>query len=137
MDLEITPDGGLAYAGNFFRVDENHNPIDQVTWVVKTDGCGEEVFNGCTSAVAELAIENSKLKISPNPASSVVNLSSEQEIKSITIRDVTGKIVLQQQMNNHELQTQIDVNRLATGLYLIEANFGNNRVVAQRLVKQE
>jgi hypothetical protein len=132
MDLEITSDGGLAFVGNFLLEDFS----TQVTWIVKTDACGEEVFNGCPTTVAEfhLGSAETKFKITPNPASSVASIISDDEMQAIMLRDITGKIVYSTKLNNHVLQTQVDVSVLAKGLYLVEVDFGEGRVGAQKLV---
>lgn len=133
-DLEITPDGGLAFAGNF----EDGNTGDFLTWVVKTDACGEEVYNGCpyvgvNESHAEL--DSASLKIAPNPANDVVNISSTQEFESIIIRDITGRIVYREQMPNHTLNKSLSLREVGiAGLYLAEVDFGGGRVGAQKLV---
>jgi hypothetical protein len=130
-DLEITPDGGLAFVGRF-RMGKN---LDiKPTWLVKTDACGDVVFNGCPTAVAEWTMGNAQWTIAPNPANHFVNISSDVEFESITIRDITGKSVYTSAMNNHVLQTQVDVSMLAKGIYLLEVYFGNGVIGAQKLV---
>ncbi len=132
-DLEVTPDGGLAFVGEF-RTGEN---LDiSPTWLVKTDACGDEVFNGCPVGIDEgrhPELVSGSLHVWPNPSNAFVNITSEQEFVSITIRDITGKLVYTSAMSNHVLQTQVDVSTLAQGLYLIEADFGNGHISAQRL----
>jgi hypothetical protein len=130
-DLEITNDGGLAFVGNF----EIPNPSYYHSWVVKTDACGDELFNGCPVGISELQISNSKFQIAPNPANDVVNISSTQEFESITIRDITGRIVYKEQMPNHTLNKRLSVKEFGVaGLYLVEVDYGGGRVGAQKLV---
>lgn len=130
-DLEVTPDGGLAFVGNFFLFEGGVN----VTWIVKTDACGDEVFNGCPVGIDERHPElvSGSFQLAPNPASNIVHLSSEHEFESITITDITGKDVHTCKMQNHVLQTQVDVSMLAKGLYLVVVDFGNNVISAKRL----
>ncbi len=130
-DLEITSDGGLAFVGNFGVLGQNYYN----SWVVKTDACGDELFNGCPVGISELQISNSKFQIAPNPANNVVNISSTQEFESITIRDITGRIVYKEQMSNHTLNKSLSVKEFGVaGLYLVEVDFGGGRVGAQKLV---
>lgn len=131
-DLEVTPDGGLAFVGSFLY-EEDGNTINP-TWLVKTDACGDVVFNGCPTAVAEWTMGNAQWTIAPNPANHFVNILSDVEFESIAIRDITGKLVYTSAIGNHVLQTQVDVSVLAKGIYLIEVDYGNGVICAQKLV---
>ncbi|CAM4279381.1 T9SS type A sorting domain-containing protein [Flavobacterium terrigena] len=61
---------------------------------------------------------NESIKMYPNPTTSILNLdlSNEITVNEVKIIDITGKTVIQQDQNF----TQIDVEKLTTGLYIIE-----------------
>ncbi len=134
LDVECTPDGGFIATGNFFTAVVN----TQRHWLLKIDACGEVQDIGCFVGIDEgrhpSAQQKGLFQIAPNPATNQVSISSNQEFESITIRDITGKSVYTSTMNNHGLQTQVDVSMLAAGLYLIEVDFGKGVIGAQRLV---
>jgi Secretion system C-terminal sorting domain len=138
FDIDICPDSGFVVSG--YAQDTNSEPTfhngKQIPWVFKTDYCGELEWNNCgVDNIAEShAAPLGSASVFPNPASDKITVSSSQEFESITIRDITGKSVYTSTMSNHLLQTQLDISSLANGLYLIEVDFGERRVGAQKLV---
>jgi len=69
------------------------------------------------------------ISIYPNPATSVLNLhlSNNKTIDKVTITDVTGKIVKKQTENT----AQINVEKLAPGLYVTEIYSGNEKFTSK------
>ncbi|WP_418262053.1 T9SS type A sorting domain-containing protein [Flavobacterium faecale] len=70
-------------------------------------------------------ISESSLKIFPNPATSVLNLdfSVLDSVDKVIITDMTGKVVKQQQTS----LSQINVENLVPGLYILEVSTGNKK----------
>lgn len=131
-DFEVTADSGFVVAGHW---DDIEMLGKQMPWVFKVDRCGDLVWSNCgADNVSHAELGLTSLHVWPNPASNMVNMTSKQEFESITIRDITGRIVYTSAMNNHVLQFQIDVSMLQNGLYLLEVDFGNRVVAVQRLV---
>jgi hypothetical protein len=137
FDLEVTLDGGFVATGSFnFAMP---NPYER-HWVIKLDACGDVEYMDCPyvgidkPAGGHAELDSASLKIAPNPANDLVNISSTQEFVSIGIRDIIGKLVYTSTMNNHVLQTQLNISSLAKGLYLIEVDYGNGVIGAQKLV---
>jgi len=69
----------------------------------------------------------------PNPATQNINVVSDKTINSISIYDISGKIV--KSFNINSLSTQIDVNSLSKGNYLMEINSGSNVIKRNIVVK--
>ena len=69
----------------------------------------------------------------PNPATSIVNLdfSTTLTIDKVIVVDVTGRVVLQQEGS----ATQINVEKLAAGLYVIEAYSGAEKFTSKFVKK--
>lgn len=63
--------------------------------------------------------ENNEVQIAlyPNPAQSQFSLSSSETITSISIVDLSGKVITNENIGSK--QTQVDVSNLADGLYII------------------
>jgi ELWxxDGT repeat protein len=77
--------------------------------------------------------ENSQFSIYPNPTTSKLNLQfpNDKIINKVIIIDVTGKIVLQQNQNT----TQINVEKLSAGVYIIKAYLGNEKFTSKFVKK--
>lgn len=90
-------------------------------------------FNGTTRTLGTISIlmpgndvpEN--IAISPMPASNAVNLqfaAGGSSLATISIYDLSGKLMLQQQTQPNSAciaQTQVDISRLAPGMYFVTA----------------
>ena len=65
------------------------------------------------------------ITIYPNPTTSVLHLqfSNEVIIDKVVVRDLNGKIVVQQA----EITSEINVEKLAAGIYTLEADSGKNK----------
>ena len=66
----------------------------------------------------------------PNPATSILNISSREKIISVEIYSIVGKRVLVSQ------HTQVDVSHLTSGIYLVKITTNDNKVGTKKLVKQ-
>lgn len=88
-------------------------------------------FSGDLSLAVNEASAKSNLKVFPNPAVDVVNLTSNKEVKSVTIYDLSGKKV-----KSTTDTKQINVSSLAKGTYILQANYGNGGVENTKLIKK-
>jgi hypothetical protein len=144
-DFETTSDGGFIAGGwvidgdaplGFGDDDEGILPEIQVPWVFKTDACGYLEWNYCDVGVYETHSNKCEVRVWPNPAKEDIIVTSEKEIRSICLRDVTGKIVLQQFMTNNVLTWRMEISELSQGVYLIETQLENGVRVVERVVKE-
>ena len=80
---------------------------------------------------------NSKneFEISPNPATSILNINLSQNLDNatVTIYDILGKKVFTKLLN--ELSSSIDVSKWKSGVYLVRIST-NTQVLTKRFVKQ-
>jgi len=128
-DLEVAPDGGLIFVGNFT---DNVGPLNH-TWIVKTDACGELAYNGCAVGVQEQ--EAMDFTLGPNPASDVLQVSTPKECVFTRMYDVTGKFIRQDDFHSSSM-FQLDIAALTAGLYIIELHFQDGQIMSQRFVKE-
>jgi hypothetical protein len=116
--------------------DVNSNIIYYRIKVVSKDGVSK-YSNILTVRIS--AQNNGKLKISPNPASSSVNISFYSALRGtmeLQILDMTGKIVLREQRTVESGQNSITLNqlsRLSEGVYTIFIRTGD-RMERERIV---
>lgn len=88
-------------------------------------------FNGNLAlGVSDNAVK-SNLKVYPNPATDIVNISSNKKIENITVIDMTGKKVQSFKAGN-----QINVSSLAKGTYILQVYYGEGAVENTKLIKK-
>ena len=88
-------------------------------------------FVGNLSLATANADLKSALKIYPNPATDVVNITSKNEVKSVNIMDLSGKLVKSVKGGN-----QVNVSSLAKGTYILQVYYGNGAVENTKLIKK-
>jgi hypothetical protein len=134
-DLEMTPDGGIAFVGNFWSVESQ---IDK-TWIVKTDACGELQFNGCAPQVGveEYAESAEKLHVFPNPANDRVHVNWKGEAASLMLFNSLGQEVRRELLNPWGISSAMDLSALPSGLYVLRLFDASNRSIASSLITKE
>lgn len=75
----------------------------------------------------------STLKIFPNPANEIINLSSDTTIGDITLYNTLGQIVSRQPSSSNEVS--VNVSGLSNGVYILTAKVGNE-LVRKQFIKQ-
>src|SRR5690606_25243827 len=80
----------------------------------------------------------SNLSLWPNPSSDQLNIqfnSLNSTVQSLEIMDITGKIIIQKQLNTHggKVSETIDVSSLNSGVYLFKISSAN-QVETKRFV---
>jgi len=76
---------------------------------------------------------NNPIAIYPNPVLDILRIDSNLDIKSVTIVDLSGRIV---QPTIRDGLSKINVARLNPGLYLLKVVTADNEVLIERFVKQ-
>jgi len=71
---------------------------------------------------------NLKLSIYPNPATDVLNIELESELKSIEIYSLQGQKVITSS------QKQINISSLSKGMYLVKVTNADNNSASQKLI---
>ena len=91
---------------------------------------GAPIANLCTTAgVNEIKNSSAQIKVYPNPSTGMINIESEKELGTITVYNLLGEITLQ--VKSNDVQTKIDISKLATGVYTIEANGKYTKVIKE------
>ena len=73
-----------------------------------------------------------KFKVYPNPASSVVTISTpEVETVALSVTDLTGKVVMIKLLNG--IENTVDISNLATGAYFFNLSSGDKKEVVKIL----
>lgn len=132
IDTDILPImGNLGGAVGFTA------PLPEGTytiWLNQTGGISEGTFDfviGETLSVDDTIANNTSISLFPNPANSFINISSNQEIKSIDIYNVTGQLVGRNQNSNI-----LDITALSSGIYLATVETLDGAVTTIRVIKE-
>jgi len=129
-----------------FRCDASGNS----DWVyiddVLIEGCssGNNRDNGSTIEVSEelTTIEKTAdlaIRLFPNPVKNTLNVAYDnvsEEATSVTVYDMTGRVLLQQAINatSNSDKVQLDVSDLKEGYYLLKLNNGKQSAVQKFFV---
>ena len=73
---------------------------------------------------------NSTLKLYPNPATDIIQISSKLPISRLALYNVFGKLILKKETDTNSL----DVSQLNTGVYFLEAYSNTEKVVKKVIV---
>jgi trimeric autotransporter adhesin len=109
-------------SGNMFLADEYNNVIREV--------------KGLPNGINQIRASNFQFSIFPNPVNQTLNLKFNGQITglaTLTIMDITGKVVLSQSMVTNTLQ--IDVSSLSPGMYFICIK-NKDIPITQKFIKQ-
>lgn len=78
-----------------------------------------------TTSVNELA-NNSEVVLYPNPAKEVLHINAPQSISSITVYDMTGRVVILNEGINANTY-EVNTSQLSKGLYFVKMNVGRGK----------
>ncbi|MDX1283541.1 MAG: T9SS type A sorting domain-containing protein [Draconibacterium sp.] len=78
----------------------------------------------------------SELKVYPNPCknSKVIVDFNSKEIKEIKISNITGKQVLLKKYSMPVRKTQLQLNSIPNGIYLLQVKTNENKIVVKKLM---
>ncbi|WP_157717190.1 T9SS type A sorting domain-containing protein [Formosa sp. Hel1_31_208] len=95
----------------------------------------DNITAATTLGVADVDDQDNKFSISPNPATSMLNirLSNSLDNPNVSIYDVLGKKVFSKTLS--AMTSSIDVSRWNSGVYLVRVS-ADNQTLTQRFVKQ-
>ena len=89
-----------------------------------------------TVSCAVLAVDEANLNnfsYYPNPTTGILNISSKGRVEAIEVMNVLGQKVLM--INPKDNKSEIDMSRLAPGVYLVKATV-NGKVITNKVIKK-
>jgi len=75
-----------------------------------------------------------QLSIYPNPAKNIVNIDGAENVSSVTIYDITGRVMLNY-VNTKESTIKLNVTNFKSGIYLVQMLDSNGKIEISRIVK--
>ncbi len=100
---------------------------------ISINGCVDtsSSINMTVTGIREKASANS-YQIFPNPANNFIQITSTEQITSLSISDITGKEIHYIQ-NNTE---RVDISHLVKGIYFMNLTFKNGGTSTEKFIKQ-
>jgi len=120
---ELTDENGetLAEGGNFDASDEGGN-FD-----------ASETTPFCLTSVGVKELSTANMVLYPNPANDVLTIQHKEVIQLISIRDITGKLILS--VNPNAALFEVNTLGLATGVYTCEVKTAKGIAVEKLLIR--
>ena len=144
-DLDFTTTDGRNYILNnqvlnagLVRFRQNHSSVNSRVWSNTAFPSGTTTLNGADlnvpagtynitfniltgvynfqNLLQNATFSNTTITIAPNPTSNYLYIETEQEIKSVDILDVAGRVTNSINITNNK----VDVSNLSNGIYFIE-----------------
>ena len=114
-----------------FSIQRNRNPfIDHPEYVGFIWGDSQGVACDNITDIAEVLTEELSIQVSPNPASDIVQISSNRLLSTIKIYNNTGNLILQTEAKN-----EIDISKIVDGIYFIQFVSTDNQIInVQKLI---
>jgi uncharacterized protein YjdB len=76
---------------------------------------------------------NSSVKIYPNPARDRISIYSESDISSVSVMDLTGKIVIKQ-LFNQQKNISFNLNHIQKGIYIVNIEAGKEFLIKKLII---
>jgi len=147
-DLLIGYNKNRDYTLNNYAFSESVNPIEIISFMNPQSHWYNGFSSGITPAFAIKFVDSDflsvkevnekKIKIYPNPVNDVltVYVGIADQVKKIEVIDVMGKIVLKSEVELINNQTNINVDQLEKGMYLVKVIFNDNQVNVHNILIQ-
>lgn len=113
------------------KVQKNRNPfIDYPMLAEHIWGIKKGEPWSFTSGINEISIE---FTVSPNPVKDILNIKSDEPNLKLTIFNLNGQILKQEELNGH---TSISTAQLNNGMYLIQLSTDTRKTIQKFIVNQ-
>jgi len=135
-DLTVQTDGGHGiytdYTGSVFRVNRASCFFKSVFCSTCTDFYSTDYIEANCSETQRIdEFQESKIKIFPNPASDIIQISSEIQIEKMELFDLTGQNIPIISINN-----EINLNKLEEGCYFLKLLGTDNKIYTLKISKK-
>ena len=85
--------------------------------------------------ITDYELSTANVTVYPNPATNILTVSSNEPIQSVTIYDLSGRLI--ECINlNAETQANVNVTRLNSGIYFIKTQLENQKTKTSKFIKQ-
>ena len=114
--------------------DANNNATELIYWSWSGTSWDpyykEEVDYSVAGPLGVTAFNRANIKVYPNPASDVINMSSTIPIDRVELYSILGDKIMES--SNYQ---NINVSHIKSGMYLLKASSGNNSITEKIVIK--
>lgn len=128
-------ESAIQQTPNLAYICADENEIDRLEAFLAESGVtGVTVDSACSDVAGTSGfVKDSTVIISPNPSSGIVNIKSENAIKTLEVYDIQGRLL--QTITVSEANTTIDLSGKQAGIYIIKLNTDKG-VSTEKIVKE-
>jgi len=119
FDIPVLPAGVTQLALKNLGTPANSLSIDNLSYELQTLSTSE-------------VLKNKTLKIYPNPFTDNVNISDVEKIKTISVIDVSGRVL----KTIENISSNINLSDLKTGLYLLNVQYKDSSRSSHKIIKK-
>ena len=137
-----TPNFAYGYSTNLIKATIDNILSNQTYYyrLVATNN-GNTIYSGTyqfttgTLSISDFSIDE-LISVYPNPANKFVNiqLKSSEQINSIVLYNVLGKLIYKENKPNNSEAIKIDISNFGKGIYFLKVNFTNNKTISKKLI---
>jgi photosystem II stability/assembly factor-like uncharacterized protein len=137
-----TPNFAYGYSTNLIKATiDNILPNQTYYYRLVATNNGNTIYSDTyqfttgTLSISDFSI-NELISVYPNPANELVNiqLKSSEQINSIILYNVLGKLIYKENKLNTSETIKIDVSNFGKGIYFLKVNFTNNKMISKKFI---
>jgi hypothetical protein len=133
-EIDCDDDDGTGYFSSIELSGRTPGEIIYVrVWEYGNNSFGDITICAHDAAVALDENQIEGLKIYPNPAKNILNISAQKNIESISLFNISGQAVMSVYPN--KTKQQIDISQIPQGVYFVKIQV-NGQLTATKLVKE-
>lgn len=140
INIDLYPyDAGTDSGVDYTSADSDTNPQDPISSLQGVTPFSNEIIGTLTISLESVVLGNDDIATAqtvlfPNPTNDKVTISNGTNLETVTIYNVLGAEVMQQN-NINSKSIQIDLSDLSSGVYLVKVLNDNKNEGVRRLVK--
>ncbi|NMR33666.1 T9SS type A sorting domain-containing protein [Chryseobacterium aquaticum] len=112
-----------SYAGQNVRIAFRNDGNDQYVMFL------DNIKIAANNVLATDEVSKSKTDIYPNPTKGEINIKTDKKIKSFTVFDLSGKVLLQSSSE------KLNISSFAKGTYLVKVEFADGSTKTEKVIK--
>lgn len=115
------------------------SPMPEITILACRQGTGSKGTTAETTPPTVVNTTTATFVVAPNPAVDVATVlydTGTQNATAITVYNLKGAQLLQQQVSGTKGEVQLNVSYLAAGTYMVNLHAGNTVIAQQKLIKR-